>query len=500
VKINRGFSAIFALFFVVTFQISQLYGNNKINTDSIDQIIAGEPIDSLRVDLLNKLFRKVQWTLPGKASEMVMEALELAQKIDYKRGLIGAYLNMGSEQNNKSNYTRGMHNYKLGLFHAEELKDTAAMSAANHGLGVTFWKQGNYTKALEYYYIALGFRQTLNDTNAIANSYANIGIIYKVQRDYKKALEFYRKSLEIKEKMNDKTSIAMTSNNIGNIYYDKGDMNKALAYYIKVLQICEEEGLIKGISVAYTNIGRSYRELGKLDEALNYLTKALKIQEDAGNKWGITYTLTGMGNIEFKRGNDEAAINYFHESISISKTIGADAELLSAYEGMSKSYAHLNRYEEALAYEKHLTTLKDTLFNEEKSKEIGKLEARYEMERKIEEELRIGAEKAKDQAEQEHRRNILQYSGMFILIIALFGGLFALRRVKVSVRMAEAIIFIPFLIFFEFLLVLFDPYIGEITQHQPAYVLMINAMLAGLIFPLHHFFEESLKKKILKDQ
>ncbi|MBL4716398.1 MAG: hypothetical protein JKX95_07160, partial [Bacteroidia bacterium] len=43
-----------------------------------------------------------------------------------------------------------------------------------------------------------------------------------------------------------------------------------------------------------------------------------------------------------------------------------------------------------------------------------------------------------------------------------------------------------------------DPYIEEWTGGAPGYKLLFNALLAGLIFPLHQFFEGKLKKRLLK--
>ncbi|MBL4715668.1 MAG: hypothetical protein JKX95_03455 [Bacteroidia bacterium] len=64
----------------------------------------------------------------------------------------------------------------------------------------------------------------------------------------------------------------------------------------------------------------------------------------------------------------------------------------------------------------------------------------------------------------------------------------------------EGIIFISFLILFEFVLVLADPHIERYTGGAPGYKLLFNAGIAGLMFPLHHFFEGKLKKRIIKAQ
>ena len=64
--------------------------------------------------------------------------------------------------------------------------------------------------------------------------------------------------------------------------------------------------------------------------------------------------------------------------------------------------------------------------------------------------------------------------------------------------MVEGLVFFSFLLFFEFTLVLLDPYIEQYSAGAPALKLAFNAGLAAMIFPAHSFFEEKIKARILK--
>jgi len=70
------------------------------------------------------------------------------------------------------------------------------------------------------------------------------------------------------------------------------------------------------------------------------------------------------------------------------------------------------------------------------------------------------------------------------------------KSLNIPVRLAEGGVFFTFLLVFEFLLVLTDPYIEQYTGGEPAYKLMVNAGLAGLIFPLHSFAETQVKRRL----
>lgn len=169
-----------------------------------------------------------------------------------------------------------------------------------------------------------------------------------------------------------------------------------------------------------------------------------------------------------------------------------------AAELMSNLSIAKDDYKNALKYYKEQQEIEDSLFNEEKSKEIGKLEAKYEMEKKMQEEKLLAEEHARQEADKKSRRDNLQYSGILIFLVILGAGLMALGRFAIPIRLAEGMIFFSFLLFFEFMLVMLDPYIENYSGGEPAYKLLFNAVLAGLIFPLHSFFESKLKSKLAK--
>jgi len=188
------------------------------------------------------------------------------------------------------------------------------------------------------------------------------------------------------------------------------------------------------------------------------------------------------------------------DSLEIESALAEKLELMKerkkVYLELIDSLSAKEEYEKAYEYQLLYAQLKDSLFDEDKSKEIGKLEAKFEMERKIEEEKRVKEATEKIERDRESRRNNLQYSGILIFIVLLFTGVFMVGRFSLPIRLAEGVVFFAFLLFFEFTLVLLDPFIEEMSSGAPAIKLGFNAVLAGLIFPLHSFFEERLKRNI----
>ena len=292
----------------------------------------------------------------------------------------------------------------------------------------------------------------------IANSKGKLGVYYYIKGDYPKALEYYFKALKMNEELDRKTAVSTNLGNIGNVYYSQGDYPKVLEYYFK----------------------------------------ALKMDEELGNKNGIARHLGNIGSLYIEIGEFEKAEEILQEAITVSKEIGAKERLTHQYGSLSNLYDTTGKPAQAFeAYKLHIL-YRDSIDNEENTKAQTRTEMKYEYEKAELVKEQEEKEATRLEAEATSRRDNLQYSFILIALLVLFGGVMSLGFVKVSARMAEGIIFFSFLILFEFLLVLADPYIENWSGGAPGIKLLFNAGVAALIFPLHSFFESKLKRRIVK--
>ncbi len=436
---------------------------------------------------------------------------------------------------------------KAGPPPALHKKYLLSLAEALNNIGYIYNDQGDITKALEYYHKSLIILEEtrlpdgqVGSKSGIATSLNNIGYIYEHQGDIPKALEYYHNSLKIREEIGDKKGIAESLNNIGYIYDDQGDIPKALEYYHKSLKIVEEIGNKSGIASSLNNIGVIYYNQGvastdlspdvsdeasaeseakakgeasaKLEhftKALEYYHKSLIIEEEIGNKSGIAASLNNIGYIELEQGKLTNSLNYAMRGLEMAREIG-DPHLISKNSGLlskvAKKQGNLTtdpvlrqaRFEEALEmYELHIL-MRDSIKNEENQKATIRQQTKYEFEKAQLVKEQEEKEAARIVAEETSRRDNLQYSVILIAILVLFGGVLALGFINVSERMAEGITFFSFLILFEFLLVLADPYIDKWSGGAPGIKLLFNAGIAALIFPAHAFFESRLKGRLAK--
>jgi len=453
-KIRSDIAKVILIGLLSVGNATDIFANNQIKIDSINNVIATAKEDTTKIKALRIL---------GRSYHNTRESLPYYEKA----------LKLSKSINNKK-------------LEADCYSD----------IGIISYYQGDYPNTLKYFHKSLKIKEELKDKRGMAGTYNNIGNIYTQQDDYLNALKYFHKALKINQELDNKRWIAYNYNNIGAIYFDQGDYPNALKYYHKDLEITEELGDKKGISMTYNNIGGIYYEQGDYPNALKCFHKSLKMKEELGNKYGmaVTYIAIGTLNIQIKEYHN--SFENLSKGLEIAQEIGALLRVKEAYEGLTELYKKQKDYKNAYEYHKLYSQAKDSLFNEEKSKEIGKLEAKYELGKKLEEENHKAQEQARLADEETARRNLFQYSGILIFIIALFTLALFAGKLRPPVWVAELLAFIPFLILFEGILVYIDPTIENLTGGEPLWKLIVNAVLAGMIFPFHQYFESKLKSRI----
>ena len=98
--------------------------------------------------------------------------------------------------------------------------------------------------------------------------------------------------------------------------------------------------------------------------------------------------------------------------------------------------------------------------------------------------------KEEEQA-REHRHNV-QYMGFTVGLVALFIALVMMGWLAVPTSVIRGLGFLSFIFLFEFIILVTDKQIGELTHDEPWKVLLIKIVLAAGLLPLHHWSEHKV--------
>ncbi|MBK7030362.1 MAG: hypothetical protein IPH45_14690 [Bacteroidales bacterium] len=236
-------------------------------------------------------------------------------------------------------------------------------------------------------------------------------------------MSYLTKALKLYEKLNDSLGIAKTYSHLGNLHSSREfcetrnkpqkltDFTLALDYYEKSISICQRLKFQPLIVNGWENLAAVYNKLEKPEKALPYLLQAKEyhtLHNDPDKQSG---TILNLGRTYRRLKNYDASIllQGMPENIKNNFTDG----IQYLYESMAQTYAEFGDYRNA--YENYLIykTIRDSLFTQEKARNLFEVETKYQTEKKEKEILKLNAE-------QRKKNTILVSLAAFIVIASVF--------------------------------------------------------------------------------
>ncbi|MBL4578229.1 MAG: tetratricopeptide repeat protein, partial [Flavobacteriales bacterium] len=388
--------------------------------------------------------------------------------------------------------------YAQALKLNEETANKKGIASTLLNIGTVYETKGDYPAALKYFLDALTLIQELQNKMGEAFVLNNLGIVYCKMKDFRTGIDHYNKACVVNREIGNKNALTRTLYNIAMTYLDQGEYEKAREKIEEALPLMEELGDEEGIASVLGSLGKIMIKAGDYESARENLDRAMEIHLRIEDYTGVAKLYLDYAQMNLQKKDFDTSLQKANEALRRYTELQGIEGVKVAHKILSATYEEMGNFE--LAYDHHVkfANFKDSLFSEDKSKEIGKLEAKYEFENAQADKKRIENERIAAETQAENRRNNLQHSGILIFLVMLSGGIMVLGNLAIPVRLVEGLIFLTFLLFFEFTLVLLDPYIEEYSSGAPAYKLMFNAAMAGLIFPLHSLFETQLKGRLVK--
>jgi tetratricopeptide (TPR) repeat protein len=428
---------LFSLFILVQ---GFCFSQNRI-VDSLNNVLKKTKEDSSKVKVLNSLSYTLCHINPDTSITLCREALKLAEKLNWKKGMAVCFSHLGAFYTSLGNYNLSIENCNKAVILFDELGDQKDKSWPFGILGIAYDSQGNYSRALNYYFKALKIDEETRNRSRVARHLGNIGIVYDSQGDYKKALDYYFKALKIQEELGDKSGISINLSNIGLVYFNQRNYRDALYYYTKALEIKVELEDKYGIAINLSNIGDVYAEQGDsvmakgyvkdagfiYSRALNHYFKAIEMEEEIGDKNGVASSMKNVGFIYYHQKKYIESEQYFLKALKISEVIGALNIQKENHQYLSELYSKLKESKLALMHYKKFISIKDSINNEENTKKLVRTEMNYEFDKK---EAATKLEQDKKEAvafAESKKQRIIIWSVCGILLLVVGFAIFAYR-------------------------------------------------------------------------
>jgi tetratricopeptide (TPR) repeat protein len=364
------FFLIFLSLLIINYKESPAQKQGQARIDSLLKELPKAKEDTNKVNILKDLCYCYSTINPNEGIEYGELGVQLAEKLNWKKGIAGSLNNVGTCYYTKSNYNKALDYYFKSLKLHEEIGDNKQIAANLGNIGNIYKRQYDLPKTMEYYSKTLKIYEKLGNKSGIGWALGSIANVYNLQSNNPKALEYYFKALKIYEELGDKSKIAVNLGNIGNVYNEQSNYFMALDNFFKALKINEELGVKSGIALNLGNIGLLYMEQSDYSKALDYYFKALKIYEELGDKSGIARNLVNIGGAFGNKNDLSKALEYEFKALKITEEIGDKRNQFTIFNTIGNIYEIKSDYTKAIEYYKKALNVSSELGDRHISSDI----------------------------------------------------------------------------------------------------------------------------------
>jgi len=406
------------------------------------------------------------------------------------------------------------------------LENDSLKAEAHNSYGLVYQARNEKTLALRHFLNGLQIAEGTKIPELKRNCYLYLSNFYSRIDDFDKAIDYYMKAYKELDHVREKNvpyQRAIDFNALGNLFAYKKSNDIALGYFERSLAMADSLKFSTLKIPGYVSILNQHLRIDHPQKALEYMSSpsGLNLKKFLSN-FGMTAQIDQVYAVIYTKLNQfDSAGFYFNRALPYFEQKTSEANRINFYGQLADYYQKTGNYDKSIEYFqkvkemgerngqlentqaalKHLDSIyvrkgdfklaneynvlyyqyKDSIDKLKKENELTQIAAFDEQQRH--ERL------LQEEQEAKEKRNRIQYMGIIIGITVLFVALVMMGWFKVSATTIKAIGFFSFLIFFEFIFLVFKKNIYGLTHGEPLYDLAFMIGLAAILVPLHHWLE-----------
>lgn len=386
-----------SFFLAVWIQMIQSANARSQEADSLISTIMDVPLEEQVTRLLEHA-KNYQYSNPTVSGELVDHSLELAESAGDPILLSNA-LNARAIMNFYSGNNREAAKYIMqSIDYVKKARQNIPDSvylvkrlvAMYSNAGNIYQAMGEMEPALKALLTSLSLSDTLTaaepgDISNLAsriNILNNTAVVYQSLNEPDKAGQLLSEALKIGRELEEPRGLLPTLNNLGLIRIDQEKYNEAIGFFMEALELGRQVSDSMGISGNYNNLGLIYEKLGNKRKALSYYLASLDITKRLGFSIGIANTCANAGRLYSELNMPDSAVYYVERGIDEAVRSGNNTYLMKNYQTLSSIYEKTGAYGKALEMHKKFMSVKDSIFDIKKNRQIEEMTARFETEKK----------------------------------------------------------------------------------------------------------------------
>jgi tetratricopeptide (TPR) repeat protein len=444
----NAMKCLLSFFFYCVFSAS---GKGQLHSiDSLKSLLAEAKEDTNSIRLLQDISSFYDESDSDSSILFENRALELARKLNFKKGETHSIIHLGF-------------------------------------LAMT---QGNYPTALELLFQARKDNANGPEDLSTADIYQNIGLVYYYMRDFEASKQWLEKAKGVADDLNlvDNYFIRL---NLGRAYLKSNNLDSALLYTSDAYNINTRTKSLFGRSTILLTLGEIHEKLGHENLSLEFYRQAIAAARNENGRRALIRAYLSLSNFYSKQNRPDSAMAFAMKALSESRQARYTQQLMESATFVSKLYNKRNQNDSAYFYQSISSTSRDAMYGQEKQSRMSNLV--------FSDILRDLEQQRIEDKEKRYRKTNLQFV-VIAVALSIFSVAFLLlsRSIIVDEKLIKFFGVIGLLMVFEFINLLIHPFLVEVTRNSAFFLLLALVIVAAILIPLHHKIQDYVTKIIVR--
>ncbi len=353
--------------------------------DSLEKKALAAPDDSTKIDLLNQIVSSIREDDNGRGMRLAILTKELAQKINYKKGL----------------------------------------ALALENIGWLYYRKDDYLELLKHSLEAYDINKTIGNKKGMANCLNNIAAVYYQRNQYNEAIKNYNEAFDLAKQAGDPAIMGRSYNNIAFCLLAMNKLDSVEYYCDLAIRFSKAGKDHFRMAFAYRTLGDFYGVKKKYKDALGAYQQEL---DESSDSFIQASTLHRIGNIYLKLNDLDKAEKYLLQNLAIARKHNYRSELAANYKLLTEVYGRKRDATLTLKFLNEYTLLNDSLAEERSRRQTAMIQTKYE-----DDQSKAKIELLNRQAELNNKEIAVQRTVIIVFALALLiAGASAVSLVRIN--------------------------------------------------------------------
>lgn len=424
-KTSRG--TCIALLFILMAGMAQ--GQNKI--DSLEQVLANEKNDSVRLVLLIQLSAQAEFSDYRRARSYSDKAMEVAKRINNTWAQGRMLFRLATLETLEGDYSEALKYDMRYLALYSQTSDSSSLAQALNDVGSDYRDLGEYQEA--YDYLSQGYslvkrisKRTHQDSLIMAIILHNMGSVFTQLEQFDIALGYLAASEKISEQIGDPEGPAYTYNEKGELFLKKKDFAQSEKFLKDALHEARKLKISLLIPIVHLHMADLWQARKDYQLSLAYYDSVILEQTVVNNRFGLAESALGKGSLLMMSGKYDDALRLYQTSLNDAQNLNARNLQLECYQKLADLYEAKKDFKQSLFYLKEEKVMRDQIFNQGELERLIQSQIRFNLDEK---DVQIAAlSEARTLQANELRRQELVRNILVIVVALVVILLFSVYR------------------------------------------------------------------------